>query len=120
MSKRRVVITGMGLFGLAMLIAEKRMKEMSVRKVFGASRGNIIYLIQKEYIVYIIIAAALAIPLAWFVLSLWLNKFYYHVTIQWYTFLLSVLVVGCFVSLILFIKTLRILQENPANALKYE
>jgi putative ABC transport system permease protein len=114
------IITGMGLFGLAMLIVERRMKEMSIRKVFGASPGSIIYLIQKEFVVFIIIAAVVAIPLAWYLLSLWLNEFYYHVPIQWYLFLLSVIAVGSFVSLILLFKTIRILRESPANALKYE
>ncbi len=114
------VITGMGLFGLAILIVERRMKEMSIRKVFGASPGSIIYLIQKEFILFIIIASAIAIPLAWYILSLWLNEFYYRVPVQWYLFALSVIVVGGFVSLILLLKTLRILRENPANALKYE
>jgi len=114
------IITGMGLFGLAMLIAESRMKEMSIRKVLGASGRSIIYLIQKEFIVFILIAAALAIPLAWYFLSKWLEQFYYHISMQWYIFLLSVIVVGLFVSVILFWKTLRILRENPASALKYE
>ena len=114
------VITGMGLFGLAMLIVERRMKEMSIRKVFGASPGSIIYLIQQEFILFIIIASAIAIPLAWYFLSLWLNEFYYRVPMQWYLFALAVIVVGGFVSLILLLKTLRILRENPANALKYE
>ncbi|MEI6683042.1 MAG: FtsX-like permease family protein [Bacteroidota bacterium] len=114
------IITGMGLFGLAMLIVERRMKEMSIRKVFGATPGSIVYLIQKEFIVYILIAALVAIPLAWYFLSLWLGQFYYRIGLHWYMFLFSVVVVGIFVSAILFIKTLRILRENPANALKYE
>jgi putative ABC transport system permease protein len=113
-------ITGMGLFGLAILIAERRLKEMSIRKVFGASRFNIIYLIQKEFIVYILVAAAVALPVAWYFLAAWLEQFYYRITLQWYVFLFSVLAVAFFVSLILFLKTLRILRENPANALKYE
>ncbi len=114
------IITGMGLFGLAMLIVERRLKEMSVRKVFGASSFSIIYLIQKEFILYILIAAVFAIPLAWYLLPFWLDRFYYHIDIHWYIFLLSVIFVGIFVSLILFLKTLRVLRENPANALKYE
>ncbi len=114
------IITGMGLFGLAMLIVERRMKEMSIRKVFGASGISIIYLIQKEFLLYILIAALLAIPVAWYGLSLWLERFYYRIGIHWYVFLLSVAGVGLFVSMILLIKTLRVLNTNPASALKYE
>jgi len=114
------IITGMGLFGLAMLIVERRMKEMSIRKVYGASPSSIVYLIQKEFILYILIAALMAIPLAWYFLTLWLGQFYYRIALHWYLFLFSVVVVGVFVSVILFVKTLRILRESPASALKYE
>ncbi|MEI7661261.1 MAG: FtsX-like permease family protein [Bacteroidota bacterium] len=114
------IITGMGLFGLSILIVERRMKEMSVRKVYGASPGSIVYLIQKEFIIYMIIAATAAIPLAWYLVSLWLDRFYYRIGMHWFTFLFSVIIVGFFISMILFVKTLRILRENPANALKYE
>ena len=114
------IITGMGLFGLAMLIVERRMKEMSIRKVYGASPGSIIYLIQKEFIAYILIATGFSIPFAWYFLSLWLNQFYYRINPHWYIFLLAVMVIGIFVSLILFLKTLRLLRESPAHVLKYE
>lgn len=114
------IITGMGLFGMAMLIAERRMKEMSIRKVFGVSEIRIIYLMQKDFLLYVILASLIAVPLSWFVLSYWLNEFYYRIIIQWNIFVFSILTVGLFVGLILFIKTFRILQENPANALKYE
>ncbi|MCK9204775.1 MAG: hypothetical protein M0P58_10145, partial [Bacteroidales bacterium] len=114
------IITGMGLFGLAMLIVERRMKEMSIRKVFGVSWIRIIYLMQKEFISYFILAAVIAVPLSWYIISLWLNEFYYRINITWTAVVLSLTTVGLFIVLILFLKTIRILKENPADALKYE
>ncbi len=113
-------ITGMGLFGMAMLIAERRLREMSIRKVFGARNRSIIYLIQKELLVAIIFASLLAMPVTWLLVSTWLDQFHYHVPVRFYILILGCLAVGSYVSLILFFKTLRILRESPANALKYE
>jgi len=114
------LITGMGLFGLAMLLSERRMKEMAIRKIFGASNGHILYQMQKEFFIHIGIAALVAIPLSGYLLTLWLDGFYYRVTLHWLTFAASVGVVFTFVSVILFFRTLNVIRTNPVNALKYE
>ncbi len=114
------LITGMGLFGLAMLLSERRMKEMSIRKIFGASNPDIIFQMQKEFFIYIGIAALIAIPFSWYMMSLWLSEFYYRVTLHWFTFAISVLTIAGFVSMILLYRTMRLIRENPINALKYE
>ncbi|MDD4604219.1 MAG: FtsX-like permease family protein [Bacteroidales bacterium] len=113
-------VTGMGLFGLAMLMAERRRKEISVRKIFGATRSHIILILQKEFLIDFLIAAALSVPVSWYCSSLWLNGFYYHISLNWWIFLGAILTVGFFVSLILFWKSRRVLNENPSNTLKYE
>ena len=113
-------ITGMGLFGMAMLITEQRMREMSIRKVFGAQAKAIVFLIQRDFIISTLISSALAIPVAWFLMTLWLKSFHYHIAIQWHLVILACIAVGAFVSSIIFFKTLRILRESPSTALKYE
>lgn len=114
------IITGMGLFGLAMLITEQRMREMSIRKVFGARARTIIILLQKDFIIASLISSVIAIPVACFLITIWLRTFHYHVAIQWYMVILACTIVSTFVSTILFFKTLRILKESPSFALKYE
>lgn len=114
------IIMGMGLFGLALLISERKTKETAIRKVFGATNSNILFGMQKEFLVYTLIASAIAIPLTIVLLRIWLNTFYYRVSMSWWIFVLSVVAVLGFVSFIILTRTLRVLKENPVKALKYE
>jgi putative ABC transport system permease protein len=114
------IIMGMGLFGLALLISEKKTKETAIRKVFGASNADILFGMQKEFLIYTFIASAISIPLTYFILHSWLDTFYYKTTMSWWIFALSVAAVTIFVSSIILTRTLRMLRENPVKALKYE
>jgi|GEM_PF-411902 len=114
------LITGMGLFGLALLIIERRLKEIAVRKIFGASNNDILFRMQKEFLLYILLASLISVPATWYTISIWLSAFYYKVTIQWYLFLIAVLSVTIFVSAIIMIRTWMVLRKNLINVLKYE
>ena len=114
------VITGMGLFGLALLISERKTKETAVRKVFGASNVQIIFRMQREFLLYTGIATIVSIPVSWLLMDLWLKEFYYRVNVSIWVMLLCILTVTAFVSAILLIRTLKVLRSNPVNALKYE
>jgi putative ABC transport system permease protein len=115
-----LIIMGMGLFGLALLISERKTKETAIRKVFGATNTDILFGMQKEFLIYIAIASAFAIPLTTFFLRIWLNTFYYRISLSWWIFVISVTGVTIFVSTIILTRTLRVLRENPVKALKYE
>jgi len=114
------IITGMGLFGLALLISERKTKETAIRKVFGASNVQIIFRMQREFLLYTAIAAIVAIPVSWLLMQLWLKEFYYRVNISPLIMIMCVLAVTTFVSVILLMRTLKVLRSNPINALKYE
>ena len=114
------IITGMGLFGLALLISERKTKETAIRKLFGASNVQIIMRMQKEFLIYTGIATAFAIPASWVLMELWLKEFYYRVGVSIWVMLLSVITVTLFVSAILLVRTVKVLRANPINALKYE
>lgn len=114
------IITGMGLFGLAMLLSERRMKEMAIRKIFGATNPHIIYQMQKEFFIYLAIASLIATPVTWYTMELWLNQFYYRIQLHWTTILISVITVAIFVSTTLLFRTMKVIRESPINALKYE
>jgi len=114
------LITGMGLFGLALLLSEQKMKEVAIRKVFGASDTNIIFEMQKEFYFYITIAAVIAVPFTWYFMERWLNSFYYHINFSWQMVAVAVISVTIYVSAILLLRTRTVLKENPLNAIKYE
>lgn len=114
------IITGMGLFGLALLITERRRKEISIRKIYGASDTHIIIRIQKEFYYYIGIATGFSFPVTWYFMNKWLDTFYYHIGLNAFIFIIALFSVCLFVSLILLNRTLKVLREKPIDVLKYE
>ncbi|NQV03724.1 MAG: ABC transporter permease [Bacteroidia bacterium] len=114
------LITGMGLFGLALLMIERRLKEIAVRKIFGASNNDILFRMQKEFLFYILLASVVAIPVTWYIMNIWLSSFYYKVPLHWYLFVIAILSITIFVSSIIMIRTWAVLRKNLINVLRYE
>ena len=110
----------MGLFGLALLMIERRLKEIAVRKIFGASNNDILFRMQKEFLLYLLLASVVAIPATWFIMDSWLTSFYYKVPLHWYLFAIAVLSITIFVSSIIMIRTWMVLRKNLINVLRYE
>jgi len=84
-----IFISCMGLFGLAAFTARQRVKEIGIRKVLGASVGNIVLMLNKDFIMLVLIALLAATPIAWYLLQRWLENFAYAIHISWATFLLA-------------------------------
>jgi len=114
------IITGMGMFGLAFLITERRRKEIAVRKILGATNIHIITRLQREFYYYIGIAALISIPVSLYFMNMWLNTFYYRIPIKGSIFAISVCSVCLFISGILLYRTIKVLKEKPIDVLKYE
>jgi ABC-type lipoprotein release transport system permease subunit len=115
-----VLIACLGLFGLAAYTAEKRSKEISIRKVLGASSGNIAVMLSKEFIRAVLVAVSIAVPLAWYIMHNWLNGFAYHIPLQADVFLLA----GGFMLLVTLVtvssRAMKAAWMNPVNSLKTE
>src|SRR5262249_18478525 len=84
-----IVISCLGLFGLAAFTAERRVKEIGIRKVLGSGDGRIVLLLSEEFMRIMIISLAIAIPLSWFMTSRWLEGFTYRIELQWWYFAVS-------------------------------
>jgi putative ABC transport system permease protein len=84
-----IFISFLGLFGLATFAAERRAKEISIRKVLGATVVNIMGLLSKDFLRLVLIAFVLATPLAWYFMRGWLQDFEYHITMPWWTYALA-------------------------------
>jgi putative ABC transport system permease protein len=115
-----VGIASMGLLGIAALAFRQRTKEVSIRKVLGASLSNLIVLLIKDFTKLVLIAIVLAVPLVWWLMNNWLQNFSFRVTINPLVFVATgvSLVLICWITLsFLTMKTARI---NPAETLKSE
>lgn len=115
-----IIISCLGLFGLASFSAEKRVKEIGIRKTLGASVQNIVLLLSRHFIKLVIISNIIAWPLAWFVMSKWLEDFAYRIRISWTTFLFVALVSVVIALLTISFQSIKAAIANPVKSLKSE
>jgi putative ABC transport system permease protein len=85
-----VVISCLGLFGLASFVAEQRTKEIGIRKILGASVGNLWRMLSRDFVILVTVACGLATPVAWYLFSDWLSHYEYRTEISWWIFIAAV------------------------------
>jgi putative ABC transport system permease protein len=115
-----IVITGLGLFGLASFTAEQRTKEIGIRKVLGASVSSLVNLISKDFSILVIIAFVLSSPIAWWALSKYLERYPIRTDIAWWIFPLTGLIALLFALAIVSTQAFRAAHSNPATSLRNE
>ncbi len=115
-----IFIACLGLFGLAAFTAQLRRKEIGVRKVLGASIGSIVALLSKDYVLLVLGAFGVAVPVVFFLMRRWLEGFAYHVTLGPGVFLLSGVLVLAFALLTVSTQALRAAATDPVKALRSE
>ena len=115
-----ILISCLGLFGLATFSAEQRIKEIGVRKVLGASVGGIVTLLSKEFLVLVGIAVVIASPIAWFVMNKWLQNFVYRTSIGWQVFAITT-AIALFIALAtISFQAIKAALANPVKSLRTE
>jgi putative ABC transport system permease protein len=115
-----IFIACLGLFGLSAYAAEQRMREIGIRKVLGASVSGIIAMLSRDFLLLVLVAAAISFPLAWLAMHRWLQDFAYRIPIGWEVFALAaVLAVGIALLSVSF-QALRSALANPVKSLKSE
>lgn len=115
-----VVIACLGLFGLATYSSKVRVKEIGIRKVVGASPGQITMMLSLDFLRWVVLALILAFPLAYFIMQNWLENFYYRIDLSWSVFALSALLVFIIAILTISLQALRAALANPVHSLRDE
>jgi len=115
-----VFIACLGLFGLASFTAEKRTREVGIRKVLGASVGNITVLLCREFMMLVLLANAIAWPVAYFVMSQWLQGYAYRTRLGVVSFVAALGAAAAVALLSVIFQALRAAVSNPAQSLRYE
>ena len=115
-----ILISCLGLFGLAGINAINRTKEIGIRKVMGAPVSNIFVLLNRQYVWLSMIAFTIAIPFSWYVMNKWLSSFQFKIEMGWELFALSTMSGLMIALLTVSYHALRAMQVNPAETLKYE
>lgn len=115
-----ILIACLGLFALAAYATERRTKEIGIRKVLGASVGNIVALLSKDFLQLVGIAFLIAIPIAWWSMNRWLQDFAYRIDVQWWVFALAGLMAVLIAFFTMSFQSMKAATANPVEALKRE
>lgn len=115
-----IIISCLGIFGLAVYNIEQKTKEISIRKINGASVKNIMYLVNKNFMIWILVAFVIATPVTYFLLRLWLQSYSYKTPITWWIFGFSGML-ALFISLVAISRlSVKAAMTNPVDNLRYE
>jgi len=115
-----IIIACMGLFGLAILTVTKRLREIGIRKVLGASIPNVAGLVAKEFAILVLIASVVAVPLAFFAMSSWLENFAFQITMSPLVFIASAGIAFAIAMGTVSFQSIRAARLNPVETLRHE
>ncbi|MCW5911347.1 MAG: ABC transporter permease [Cyclobacteriaceae bacterium] len=115
-----IVIASLGLFGLAAFMAGQRTKEIGIRKVLGASVQNVVFLLSKDFARWVLIAFAIAAPIGWYAMHVWLQDFAYRIGISWWIFALAGLSAFMAAGISIGYQSVKASRANPVDSLRSE
>ena len=115
-----IIISCLGLFGLAAYTAERRTKEIGIRKVLGASVSRITGLLSKDFLQLVLISALIAFPLSWWAMHQWLQNYAYRITISWWVFVVAGVMAMLIALLTISFQAIRAALSNPIINLRTE
>lgn len=115
-----ILISCLGMFGLATFVAEQRTKEMGIRKVLGASIQGIVRLLSADFIKLVAIAFLIAVPLSWWIMNKWLQDFVYRINFSWWIFLAAGVAALLIALVTVSFQAVRAAMANPVRSLRME
>jgi putative ABC transport system permease protein len=115
-----IVISVLGILGMAIFSIDRRTKEIGIRRVSGAKSSEILILLNKEFIIWVFVAFIIASPVAWYVMHNWLQNFVYKTEQSWWIFLLAGIIASGIALLTVNWQSWRAATKNPVEALRYE
>jgi putative ABC transport system permease protein len=115
-----ILISCLGLFGLAAFSAEQRKKEIGVRRVLGASVAGLVQLLSKDFLKLVGISIIIATPVAWWAMNKWLQSFSYRVAISWWMFVLAGIIAIMIALITVSFQAIKAAVANPVKSLRSE
>ncbi|MDQ2656781.1 MAG: ABC transporter permease, partial [Bacteroidota bacterium] len=115
-----ILISCLGLFGLAAFTTERRTKEIGIRKILGSTSANVVFLLSGEFTKMVLAAIAIALPLSYFFANMWLETFVFRINLQWWFFAGSGVAALLIAWLTVGVHTMKAATANPAQCLRSE
>ena len=115
-----IFIGCLGLFGLAAYTAERRKKEVGIRKVLGASTKGVVLLLSRDFIKLVVVSLIVASPIAWYFMNQWLQDFAYRVNIGWWVFAIAATLALGIAFITVSFQAIKAAVANPVKSLRTE
>ena len=115
-----IIISCLGLLGLAAFITEQRKNEIGIRKVLGSHVTGIVLLLSKDFLKWVLISNIFAWPLAWYIMNSWLQNFAYRAEVTIWTFIIAAAIVFITALFTIGFQTVKAALSNPVNCIRYE
>jgi ABC-type antimicrobial peptide transport system permease subunit len=115
-----ILISCLGLFGLATFSAQKKQKEIAIRKIVGASWSSVFALLSKDFLKLVLISVAIASPVAWWAMNKWLQDFTYRIDIAWWIFIAAGLMALLIALITVSFQAIKAAIANPVQSLRTE
>jgi len=115
-----IFISVLGLIGISLISTKKRIKEIGIRKVNGATISELMNMLNRDFVKWVLIAFVIATPIAYYVMNSWLQNFAYKTTLSWWVFALAGSITLTIALLTVSWQTFRAARKNPVEALRYE
>jgi putative ABC transport system permease protein len=115
-----IIISVLGILGMAIFSIDRRTKEIGLRRVAGAKSSEILLLLNKEFIKWVAVAFVIAAPFAWYLMHKWLQNFVYKTELSWWIFALSAIIAFGIAFITVNFQSWRAATRNPVEALRYE
>ncbi|WP_426667135.1 ABC transporter permease [Mucilaginibacter sp. McL0603] len=115
-----ILVSALGLLGLAAFAAEQKVKEIGIRKVLGASVQHIVSLLSVDFLKMVVIASIIAFPIAWWAMNKWLQDFAYRISLSWWIFLLAACIALVIALITVSMQAIKAAMANPVKSLRSE
>lgn len=115
-----VFVSSLGLFGLAAFTAQKKVKEIGIRKVLGASESSIVVMLSKDFLRLVLISLLIAFPIAWWMMNQWLQHYVYRVHLSWWMFAIAGILAIIIAFTTIGMQAIKAAAANPAKSLNSE
>ncbi len=115
-----ILLCCLGILALSLFACQHRIKEIGIRKVYGASVNDVMILLNRDFLKWVGVAFVIACPFAWYGMSRWLENYAYRTAVSWWLFALAGMVASGIALVTVSWQTWRVASRNPIEALRYE
>ena len=115
-----IFIACLGLLGLSAFAISQRIKEIGIRKVLGANVNSIVTLLSKDFLLLVVIASIISLPVGWWAMNQWLNEFAYRIQISWWVFAVAMAVALVVAFVTISVQAVKAAVSNPIKSLRTE